>query len=70
MNLAKRGMKNASEEEVKEHVKKILKDEKQVRNAYDRLYDQKLIELFKNTFTLEKKEVLYDEFFKAKEHTH
>ena len=63
MNLAKRGMQNATEEEVKMHVKKVLEDEKQVRGAYDRLYDQKLIELFKNTFTIEKKEISYDEFF-------
>jgi hypothetical protein len=35
-----------------------------VKGAYDRLYDQKLIELFKNTFTLERKEISYDDFFK------
>ena len=64
MSLAKRGMQNATEEEVKMHVKKVLEDEQQVRGAYDRLYDQKLIDLFKNTFTLEKKEISYDEFFK------
>ena len=63
MNLAKRGMQNATEEEVKAHVKKVFADEKQMRGVYDRLYDQKLIDLFKNTFTLEKKEVSYDEFF-------
>lgn len=70
MNFAKRGMPNADDETVKASVKKVLEDEKQVRNAYDRLYDQKLIELFKNIFTIEKKELSYDEFFKTKEHTH
>ncbi len=65
MNFAKRGMQNADEETVKTTVKKVLEDEKQVRSAYDRLYDQKLIELFKNTFTLEKKELPYEEFFKS-----
>jgi trigger factor len=64
MNLAQRGMQNATEDEVKMHVKSVLEDEKQVRGAYDRLYDQKLIDLFKNTFTIEKKEISYDEFFK------
>ncbi|TAL61675.1 MAG: hypothetical protein EPN85_04250 [Bacteroidetes bacterium] len=64
MNFVKRGMQNTSEEVIKEQVKKVLADEKQVRGAYDRLYDQKLIELFKNTFTIEKREVPYDEFFK------
>ena len=70
MNLAQRGMQNATEEEVKAHVKKVLEDEKQIRGAYDRLYDQKLIDLFKNTFTIDKKEIPYDEFFKTKEHSH
>jgi trigger factor len=70
MNFAKHGMANADETTVKEQVKKVLSDEKQVRNAYDRLYDQKLIDLFKNTFTIEKKDVPYDEFFKTKEHAH
>ena len=68
MNFAKHGMANADEATVKESVKKVMADEKQVRSAYDRLYDQKLIDLFKNTFTIEKKEVTYDEFFKTKEH--
>ncbi|MBI3501783.1 MAG: trigger factor [Bacteroidetes bacterium] len=70
MNFAKHGMANADEATVKDSVKKVMADEKQIRNAYDRLYDQKLIDLFKNTFTIEKKEVTYDEFFKTKEHTH
>jgi len=70
MNLAKNGMQHATEEEVKMHVQKVMKDEKQLRGAYDRLYDQKLIDLFKNTFTLEKKEIPYDEFFKTKEPVH
>ena len=70
MNFAKRGVPNAGEEAVKTAVKKVLEDEKQVRGAYDRLYDQKLIELFKNTFTIEKKEESYDDFFKPQEHTH
>lgn len=65
MNFAKHGMPNASNEQVTEQVKKVLGDEKQMRSAYDRLYDQKLIELFKNTFTLEQKELPYDEFFKT-----
>jgi len=69
MNFAKRGMP-ASEEQVKEQVKKVIADEKQIRNAYDRLYDQKLIELFKKTFTLEMKELPYEEFFKSEKHTH
>jgi len=64
MNFAKHGMTNTDEATVKASVKKVLEDEKQIRNAYDRLYDQKLIELFKNTFTIEKKELPYDEFFK------
>ena len=64
MNYAKRGLP-ATEEQVKEQVKKVLSDEKQIRSAYDRLYDQKLIALFKKTFTIENKELPYEEFFKS-----
>jgi trigger factor len=64
MNFVRQGMQNIKDEEVSIQVKKVLEDEKQVRGAYARLYDQKLIDLFKNTFTLDKKEISYDEFFK------
>ena len=69
MNYARHGMA-ATEDQVKEQVKKLMADEKQVRNAYDRLYDQKLIELFKKTFTIENKEIPYEEFFQQTSHTH
>lgn len=62
MSYAQRGIP-ATDEQIKEQVKKFLSEEKQVRNAYDRLYDQKLIDLFKKTFTIEKKEVPFDEFY-------
>lgn len=70
MNLVRYGMQNPEEAVVKEQVKRILSEQKQVESIYSRLYDQKLIDLFKNTFTLEKKELTHDEFFKHENHTH
>jgi len=69
MNYAKHGISDVPDEQLKKSVKKVMEDEKQIRNAYDRLYDLKLIELFKKTFTLEKKEVPINEFF-ADTHSH
>lgn len=70
MNLVRYGMQNPEEAVVKEQVKRILSDQKQVESIYSRLYDQKLIDLFKSIFTLEKKELSHDEFFKQEQHTH
>lgn len=63
MNYVQRGV-SATEEMIAEQVKKVIADEKQLRGVYERMYDQKLIELFKKTFTIENKELPYDEFFK------
>lgn len=41
MNFAKHGMANADEATLKESVKKVMADEKQVRNAYDRFVQKK-----------------------------
>lgn len=68
MNLVQRGVPNVTEEVLKEQVQRVMQDEKQVRGAYDRLYDQKLIDLFKSTFVLDKKEIPYEEFFNTQTH--
>lgn len=69
MSYARRGMQT-TEEKIKEQVGKLMADEKQMRNTYDRLYDQKLTELFKKTFTLENKELPHEEFIKLNGHSH
>jgi hypothetical protein len=68
MNFARHGITDPDENHVKESVKATMANEKRIRNIYDRIYDQKLMHLFKKTFTIETKEVSYDEFLRMKEH--
>src|ERR1700739_34377 len=58
-----------SEEQVHEMAHRVLKDEKEVNRIYERLYDMKLLELLKKTYTVENKEVPRDEFEKLMEGT-
>ena len=57
----------ASEQQVSETTKRILGDEKEVNRIYERLYDMKLTDLLKKTFTIETKEVKREEFEKLME---
>ncbi|HXB10544.1 MAG TPA: trigger factor [Bacteroidia bacterium] len=58
---------NATEEQVSATTKRILQDEKEVNRIYERLYDMKLTDLLKKTFTIENKEVSRPEFEKLME---
>jgi trigger factor len=58
---------NATEEQVSETTKRILQDEKEVNRIYERLYDMKLTDLLKKTFTIEPKEISRNEFEKIME---
>jgi len=44
-----------------------LQDEKEVNRIYERLYDMKLMDLLKKTYTVENKEVSRSEFEKLME---
>jgi trigger factor len=57
------GQMNIGEEDLNSYAQRMLKNKEEVKKVYDRLYDQKLIELFKNTFTLNEKRVSIDEFY-------
>jgi len=57
----------ANEAQVSETTKRILQDEKEVNRIYERLYDMKLTDLMKKTFTIENKEVSRSEFEKLME---
>ncbi len=59
----------ATEEQVKAITDRILHDEKEVNRIYERLYEMKLIELLKKSYTIETKEVSKDEFEKIMEKT-
>lgn len=67
VNLAKKGMNTYDEHIVQELVKKEMADEKRVGGTYEILYNQKLVDFFKNTLLIEEKEVTYDEFLKKTE---
>ena len=58
---------SATEEQVSATTKRILQDEKEVNRIYERLYDMKLTDLLKKTFTIENKEVSRPEFEKLME---
>lgn len=62
--LIKFGIDTHDEKFVQKLVKKQMADKERVDVAYELLYDQKLVDLFKNIFLIEKREVTYDEFFK------
>ena len=51
------------EDELKKTVDKILAKKEEVKKLYEKLYHTKLMDLFKNTFTIENKEIAYDEFY-------
>ncbi|HTB05868.1 MAG TPA: trigger factor [Bacteroidia bacterium] len=56
-----------TEEQVKATTQRVLQDEKEVNRIYERLYDMKLMDLLKKTFTVENKEVSRSEFEKLME---
>lgn len=58
------GAPELSGDELEKTVKQVLSKEEEVKKIYDRLYGAKVMQLFKQKFTIEEKEVPYDEFFK------
>lgn len=60
---------SAPEEQVHQMAQRILHDEKEVNRLYERLYDMKLLDLLKKTYTVENKEVPREEFEKLMEGT-
>jgi trigger factor len=56
-------------EQIDEASRRLLTDEKEVNRMYERLYESKLIELLRKTYTIEPKEVKRDEYDKLTEST-
>ena len=54
-----------TEEDLEKISKDLLSKEKEAQRIFENLYSKKVIDLIKEKCTLEKKEVSYDEFFKA-----
>lgn len=54
-----------SDEELNQTVQRVLSNEEEAKKLYEKLYGQKVMTLFKTKFTIENKEMAYDDFFKA-----
>jgi trigger factor len=60
----KKGEESASEESLNEIAQNVLKDKKESEKIYERIYNERLIEVFKNNIESNKKEVDINEFIK------
>jgi len=58
------GRTDMDDKSLTEMATKILAKEEEAKRIYEQLYDRRLMDVFKTTFTLEEKELPYDEFFK------
>jgi len=52
-----------SDEDLENTAKRVLGNEEEAKKIYEQVYGQKVMTLFKSKFTLENKEVAYEEFF-------
>ena len=52
------------EEELNKTVQRVLSNKEEAKKIYEKLYGEKVMTLFKSKFTLENKELAYDDFFK------
>ena len=53
------------EEELDQTAQRVLANEEEAKKLYEKLYGQKILNLFKSQFSIENKEVSHDEFFKT-----
>ena len=56
------GRTDVGDEELTATAKKVLENKEEVKKIYEKIYDKKILELFKKSFTLINKEVSLDEF--------
>ncbi|MGZ4158307.1 MAG: hypothetical protein ACXVED_14395, partial [Bacteroidia bacterium] len=62
--FAQMGQGAMGDDELNQTVKRVLSNQEEAKKLYEKLYGQKVMTLFKTKFTLENKEVAYDDFFK------
>ena len=62
--FAQMGQGPMGDEELNQTAQRVLSNQEEAKKLYEKLYGQKVMELFKTKFTLENKEVAYDDFFK------
>lgn len=62
--FAQMGQGPMGDEELNQTAQRVLSNQEEAKKLYEKLYGQKVMTLFKTKFTLENKEVAYDDFFK------
>ena len=62
--LMRMGQAVNNDEELTQTARRVLQNEEEAKKIYEKLYGQRVMDLFRTTFTLNNKEVSYDEFFK------
>ncbi|MBN8701633.1 MAG: trigger factor [Bacteroidetes bacterium] len=62
--LAKMGHLGMGDEEIDNTAKRVLENEEEVKRVFDKLYNDKVLKLFKESFTIVNKEVSYEDFYK------
>lgn len=62
--LGRMGQHVENDEELTQTAKRVLANEEEAKKLYEKLYGQHIMNLFRTRFTVENKELPYDEFFK------
>ncbi|HET6243498.1 MAG: trigger factor [Bacteroidetes bacterium] len=63
--FARYGRMNMSDEELSETAKRIMENKEEIKRIYERIYDKKMLDLFKETIPLNEKPVSIDEFYES-----
>ena len=58
------GLPTTDDKELTETANRVLQNQEEARNIYGMMFDNKLMDLYKNSFKLKEKEISYEEFIK------
>jgi hypothetical protein len=53
------------DDDLESTVDRVLSNQEEAKKLYERMYDMRLMDLFKSTFTINKKKVSVDELYSA-----
>jgi trigger factor len=62
--FAQMGQGAMGDDELNQTAQRVLSNQEEAKKLYEKLYGQKVLNLFKTKFTIETKEMAYDDFFK------
>ena len=63
--MAGMGLPDNNDDELTETANRVLQNEEEARNLYMMMYDNKLMDLYKNNLKLKEKEISYEDFIKV-----